>query len=58
MNSAVQALLNGEIPERAHGRVEYRSWCACCLPQELTQPVSRNADSLNARKWPGVPEAP
>jgi hypothetical protein len=38
MNSAVQTLLNGGTPERAHGRAGYRSWCACCTPQDLTSP--------------------
>jgi hypothetical protein len=38
MSSAVQALLNGETPERRHGKTGYRSWCACCEPQESVSP--------------------
>jgi hypothetical protein len=38
MSSAVQALINGETPERPHGKMGYRSWCACCAPQEAASP--------------------
>jgi hypothetical protein len=38
MSSAVQALLNGETTERSHGKTGYRSWCACCAPQESVSP--------------------
>lgn len=38
MTSSVQALLNGDTPERHHGKTAYRSWCACCAPQELVSP--------------------
>jgi hypothetical protein len=38
MSSAVQALLNGETPDRRHGKSGYRSWCACCAPQESVLP--------------------
>jgi hypothetical protein len=38
MISAVQALINGERSERHHGKTGYRSWCACCAPQEVASP--------------------
>jgi hypothetical protein len=33
-SSAVQALINGEAPERPHGQAGYRSGCACCAAKE------------------------
>ena len=38
MSSAVQALINGETPERHSAKAGYRSWCACCAPQEAASP--------------------
>lgn len=38
MSSAVQVLLDGRSAARHHGTSGYRSWCACCEPQESASP--------------------
>lgn len=38
MSAAVQALLAGITAARKHGKADYHSGCACCVPQDATFP--------------------